>query len=54
MIRDLYTKAMLAIIAAALLSLFSVYRFQVVQNGLSDHNGIMNLSGHPIVEVWKK
>ncbi len=53
MVRDLYTKAMLAIIAAALLSLFTVYRFDVVQNGLPDHNGVINQSGHPIIEVWK-
>jgi hypothetical protein len=39
MVRDLYTKAMLAIITAALLSLFAVYRVEIVQNGFHDHAG---------------
>ncbi len=54
MVRDLYTKAMLAITVAALLSLFTVYRLEIVQNGFADHDGVLNVSGHPVVEVWRR
>ncbi len=54
MVRDIYTKAMLAVVIAALLSLFSVYHLAIVPAGATDHNGLSNLTGHPIIELWRR
>jgi hypothetical protein len=54
MVRDLYTKAMLAVVVAALLSVFSVYHLAIVPAGAIDRNGLSNLTGHPIIEVWRR